>query len=33
MRLIQNLTISWETDFYDKNTCPGNVLTKKRIGP
>jgi hypothetical protein len=21
MRLIQNLTISWETNFYDENTC------------
>ena len=29
MRVIQNLTISWETNFYDKNTCQGKVITKK----
>ena len=31
MRLIQNLTISWETNFYGKNTCQGKVITKKMI--
>jgi hypothetical protein len=29
MRLIQNLTISWETNFYDENTCKSKVITKK----
>jgi hypothetical protein len=29
MRLIQNLTISWEINFYVKNTCKGKVITKK----
>ena len=33
MRLIQNLTISWETNFYDENTCLGKVITKKIIRP
>jgi hypothetical protein len=28
MRLILNLTISWETNFYDENTCKGKVITK-----
>ena len=31
MRLIQNLTISWEMNFYVKNTCQGKVITKKNI--
>jgi hypothetical protein len=31
MRLIQNLTFTWETNFYDKNTCEGKVITKKMI--
>ena len=30
MRLIQNLTISWEINFYVKNTCYGKVITKKK---
>jgi hypothetical protein len=33
MRLIQNLTISWEMNFYVKNTCEGKVITKKMFWP
>jgi hypothetical protein len=34
MRVIQNLIISWETYFYDENTCKGKVITKKKyFGP
>jgi hypothetical protein len=33
MRIIQNLTISWETNFYDKNTFWDKVITKKLIWP
>ena len=28
---IQNLKISWEINFYVKNTCKGKVITKKNI--
>jgi hypothetical protein len=33
MRLIRNLTISWETNFFDKNTCLDKVFTKRMIKP
>jgi hypothetical protein len=33
MRLIQNLKLSWETIFYDKNTLRARLLQKKMIWP
>jgi hypothetical protein len=31
MRLIQNLKISWETNFYGKNTCKGKVISRSKV--
>jgi hypothetical protein len=33
MRLIQNLKIRWEMNFYVKNACEGKVITKKIFWP
>jgi hypothetical protein len=33
MRLIQNLTTSWELAFYDENNFLGKVITKKNFWP
>ena len=31
MRGVQNLSISWEINFYVKSTCKGKVITKKNV--